>query len=159
MIKATGGNEYSHAIGPALSIAGTVDDWRDSVSRLASGNSRLIFALSAAFASSLVKMMGEDFGGFHFRGTSSSGKTTALKMAASVWGDPATYPRLWRTTANGLEGLAALHNDGLLILDKLSQIDPKEAGEAAYLLANGQGWSKSQCRPRNTPHTFRHLCV
>lgn len=30
----------------------------------------------------------------------------------------------------------ALH---LLILDELSQIDPKEAGEAACLLANGQG--------------------
>ncbi|CEK09175.1 DUF927 domain-containing protein [Legionella hackeliae] len=38
-----------------------------------------------------------------------------------------------------LEGLASLHNDGLLILDELSQMDPREAGEAAYLLANGQG--------------------
>ncbi|WP_457589305.1 DUF927 domain-containing protein, partial [Legionella pneumophila] len=47
--------------------------------------------------------------------------------------------RLWRSTTNGLEGLAALHNDGLLILDELSQMDPREAGEAAYLLANGQG--------------------
>ena len=35
--------------------------------------------------------------------------------------------------------MATLHNDGLLILDELSQIDPKVAGEAAYLLANGQG--------------------
>lgn len=39
--------------------------------------------------------------------------------------------------------LAALHNDGLLILDELSQIDPKEAGEAAYLLANGQGKNRA----------------
>ena len=44
---------------------------------------------------------------------------------------------------NGLEGLAAVHNDGLLILDELSQIDPKEAGEAAYLLANGQGKNRA----------------
>lgn len=60
-----------------------------------------------------------------------------------MWGDPSAYPRLWRATANGLEGLAALHNDGLLILDELSQIDPKEAGEAAYLLANGQGKARA----------------
>ena len=65
------------------------------------------------------------------------------KLAASVWGSPTTYPRLWRSTANGLEGLAALHNDGLLILDELSQIDPKEAGESAYLLANGQGKARA----------------
>jgi len=91
----------------------------------------------------LADVVGEDSGGFHFRGASSSGKTTALKVAASVLGNPNTYPRLWRATANGLEGLAALHNDGLLILDELSQIDPKEAGEAAYLLANGQGKARA----------------
>ena len=64
-------------------------------------------------------------------------------MAASVWGEPSAYVWLWRATANGLEGLAALHNDGLLILDELSQIDPREAGEAAYLLANGQGKARA----------------
>lgn len=135
--------QNAHAIEPAFSVAGTADDWRDSVARLAAGNSRLVFALSVAFAGPLADVVGEDSGGFHFRGSSSSGKTTALKAAASVWGSPSTYPRLWRATTNGLEGLAALHNDGLLILDELSQIDPKEAGEAAYLLANGQGKARA----------------
>jgi len=135
--------QNAHAVEPAYSVAGTIDEWRDSVGRLAVGNSRLVFALSVAFAGALADVVGEDSGGFHFRGASSSGKTTALKVAASVWGDPSAYPRLWRATANGLEGLATLHNDGLLILDELSQIDPKEAGEAAYLLANGQGKARA----------------
>jgi len=135
--------QNAHAIEPAFSVAGTADKWRASVAALAAGNSRLVFALSVAFAGALADVVGEDAGGFHFRGGSSSGKTTALKAAASVWGDPNAYPRLWRATANGLEGLAALHNDGLLILDELSQIDPKEAGEAAYLLANGQGKARA----------------
>lgn len=135
--------QNAHAIEPAFSVSGTAEEWRDSVARLSAGNSRLVFAVSVAFAGVLTDVVGEDSGGFHFRGGSSSGKTTALKAAASVWGDPSTYPRLWRATANGLEGLAALHNDGLLILDELSQIDPKEAGEAAYLLANGQGKARA----------------
>lgn len=135
--------QNAHAIEPAFSVAGTADAWRDSVACLAAGNSRLVFALSVAFAGPLADVVGEDSGGFHFRGSSSSGKTTALKAAASVWGSPNNYPRLWRATTNGLEGLAALHNDGLLILDELSQIDPKEAGEAAYLLANGQGKARA----------------
>ena len=113
------------------------------MARLAAGNSRLVFALSVAFAGPLADVIGEDSGGFHFRGASSSGKSTALKAAASVWGSPDTYPRLWRATANGLEGLAALHNDCLLILDELSQMDPKEAGEASYLLANGLGKARA----------------
>ncbi|WP_061832825.1 DUF927 domain-containing protein [Legionella pneumophila] len=135
--------QNSHAIESAMSASGTVDDWRDSIGHLASGNSRLVFAISTAFAPALAKIVGEDSGGFHFRGASSSGKSTALKVAASVWGNPQAYCRLWRSTTNGLEGLAALHNDGLLILDELSQMDPKEAGEAAYLLANGQGKTRA----------------
>lgn len=135
--------QNAHALEPAFAVSGTAEEWRASVAALASGNSRLVFALSVAFAGSLAEVVGEDSGGFHLRGGSSSGKSTALKVAASVWGNPSTYPRLWRATANGLEGLAALHNDGLLILDELSQIDPKEAGEAAYLLANGQGKARA----------------
>lgn len=135
--------QNAHAIEPALSVAGTVDDWRQSVGALAAGNSRIVFALSVAFAGALADVAGEDSGGFHLRGGSSSGKTTALKVAASVWGNPSAYVRMWRATANGLEGLAALHNDGVLILDELSQIDPKEAGDAAYLLANGQGKARA----------------
>lgn len=131
--------QNSHAIEPAYRESGTVDEWRDSVAVLAAGNSRLVFALSVAFAGALAEIAGEDSGGFHLRGASSSGKSTALKLAASVWGHPSTYVRLWRGTVNGLEGLATLHNDGLLILDEIGQIDPNAAGEAAYLLANGQG--------------------
>lgn len=135
--------QNAHAIEPAFAISGTAEEWRDSVAALASGNSRLVFALSVAFAGALANIAREDSGGFHLRGASSTGKSTVLKAAASVWGNPSDYPRTWRATANGLEGLAALHNDGLLILDELSQIDPKEAGEAAYLLANGQGKARA----------------
>ncbi len=135
--------QNTNAIEPAFSSSGTAEEWRDSIGRLAAGNSRLVFAISIALAPVLVKLVGEDSGGFHLRGASSSGKSTALNVAASVWGNPQAYCRLWRTTSNGLEGLAALHNDGLLILDELSQMDPREAGEAAYLLANGQGKTRA----------------
>lgn len=135
--------QSSHAIEPAFAVSGTVAEWLSTVGALAAGNTRLVFAVSAAFAGALADIAGEDSGGFHLRGKSSSGKSTALKAAASVWGNPAANVRVWRATANGLEGLAALHNDGVLILDELSQCDPKEAGEAAYLLANGQGKARA----------------
>jgi uncharacterized protein (DUF927 family) len=135
--------QNSHAIEPAFSTSGNEHEWRDSVAALAQGNTRLVFAISVAFAGALAEIAGEDSGGFHFRGASSSGKSTTLKLAASVWGKPSSYVRLWRGTTNGLEGLATLHNDGLLILDEISQIDPVAAGDAAYLLANGQGKARA----------------
>lgn len=86
--------QNSHAIEPAYAESGTADEWRDSVAGLAAGNTRLVFALSVAFAGALTEIAGEDSGGFHLRGASSSGKSTALKLAASVWGNPLTYVRL-----------------------------------------------------------------
>ena len=135
--------QNEHATEPAFSTAGTPEAWRDSVARLAVGNSRLSFALCVALAAPLAELAGEQSGGFHLRGGSSSGKSTTLDAAASVWGKPSAYVRLWRATTNGLEGLAALHNDGLLILDELSQANPREVGETAYMLANGQGKSRA----------------
>jgi len=135
--------QSAHPLEPSFGESGTSEEWRDNVAALAIGNSRLAFAFSAAFAGPLVEVVREESGGFHYRGGSSTGKTTAIKAATSVLGNPSTYIRLWRATANGLEGLAAIHNDGLLVLDELSQIDPKEAGEAAYLLANGQGKARA----------------
>ncbi len=138
--------QHSCAVEPAFSVAGTAKEWRDHVATLAQGNSRLEFAICTAFAAALLEPAGEDSGGFHLHGPSSTGKTTALKIGASVWGKPEqpdSYCRTWRATANGLEGLAALHNDALLILDEMNQMDAREVGEAAYLLANGLGKARA----------------
>jgi putative DNA primase/helicase len=123
-------------------IAGTLDGWKHSVSVHCVGNSRLVFSISIAFASPLVNLLGVENGGFHFRGASSTGKTTALAVAASVWGGK-EYIQRWRATTNGIEALAAGHNDALLCLDELSQVDPSSAGEIAYMLANGAGKTRS----------------
>ncbi|MDD3381581.1 MAG: DUF927 domain-containing protein, partial [Rugosibacter sp.] len=121
---------------------GTPEQWRDRVGAMCVGNSRLAFAVACAFAGPLLRPAGMESGGFHYRGDSSSGKTTALKLAASVYGG-ANYLQRWRATDNALEAIAAQHCDGLLILDELAQIDPKTAGECAYMLANEQGKARA----------------
>lgn len=130
------GSPYHYA------AVGSLDDWRRNVARRCQDNSRLVLAVSAMFAGPLLHFTGATGGGFHLVGGSSSGKSTALRVAASVVGPP-EYAREWRSTANGLEGVAVLHNDATLILDELAQIDPKQAGDAAYLLANGNGKSRA----------------
>ena len=121
--------------------AGTLDGWKEAAA-LAVGNSRLTFALCLAFAGPLLRLTGTEGGGFSLEGDSSCGKTTALHLAASVWGGPA-HVRTWRATDNGLEGVAALHNDGLLILDEIGQVGGKVLAEAAYMLANGSGKTRA----------------
>ncbi|CEK09174.1 DUF927 domain-containing protein [Legionella hackeliae] len=62
--------QNSNASEPAVSIKGR--------------QFKMVFAVSVALATVLAKIIGEDSGGFHFRGASSSGKSTALSLAASV---------------------------------------------------------------------------
>lgn len=116
---------------------GDLDTWRASVAAPCVGNSRFVFAVSCAFAGALLLPAGVESGGFHLRSGSSQGKTSALRIAASVWGRP-DFVKRWRTTDNALEATAVQHSDGLLILDEIAQLDAAKAGECAYMLANEQ---------------------
>jgi putative DNA primase/helicase len=132
LATATGSADAGYA------VSGTLTDWQREVAARCPGNSRLVLAVSAGFAAMLLHPLGLENGGVHLVGPSSSGKTTALRVAASVFGGE-RYVQRWRATDNGLEGVAALHNDALLVLDELAQADPRRLGDVAYMLANGQG--------------------
>lgn len=142
----SGGEEWMFeseaAAANTFKARGTLQRWREEVAAPCEGNSRLLFAVSAAFAAPLLHLAGAEGGGFHFRSNSSDGKTTALRVAASVCGGH-DYMQRWRATDNGLEALAMQHCDALLLLDELAQIDPKAAGEVAYMLANGGGKARA----------------
>lgn len=118
--------------------AGTLEDWREGIAAKASGNPLLLLALSAGFAGPMLARCNAEGGGIHFVGDSSTGKTTAIEAACSIWGGP-NYRRSWRATANGMEGAAALFNDCLLALDEISECDPREVGAIVYALGNGRG--------------------
>ncbi len=126
-------------------VAGDLTEWQRRIAAPSAGNTRLVFAVCCAFTGPLLKLLGGEGGGFHFRGGSSIGKSTALNVAASVWGGGGIsgFSRSWRATDNGLEGVAVQHCDTFLALDEMGQVEGKAAAAAAYMLANGQGKSRA----------------
>lgn len=122
--------------------AGTLKEWQDKVGLLAVGNSRITVAIAAAFVGPCLALLGEEGGGFHFRGPSSIGKSTALFAAASPWG-PERFVLPWRATLNGLEGSCVVHNESVLLLDEIGVVDPKDAGTAAYVITTGIGKARA----------------
>jgi putative DNA primase/helicase len=120
------------------SIAGSLKAWRDEIAKLACGNPLLNVAISCAFVGPLLRLTNAESGGIHFVGESSTGKTTLLEVARSVWGGE-SFKRTWRATANGIEGVASLFNDGLLVLDEIGECDSKDVGKVIYFLGNGAG--------------------
>lgn len=136
------------AQGPALQPPPPdATQWQTHLTPLMEGNSRLVLAACASLAAAAIGLLPEmgSFG-IHLVGQSSSGKSTLLRFAAAIWGDPAVEVKAWDATAAGLEGLAAAHNHRLLVLDELAQLDPRQAAEAAYRLGNGRGRSRGDSR-------------
>lgn len=147
----------------AIKSSAELAHWQTHVANPCVGNPVLIFSLCAGLASPLLKLVGLDCTGFHFYGMSSQGKTTALQVASSVWGngsDPAgagvCYIQRWNSTVNALEALAANHNDILLALDEMATCDAHDFGRVVYNLAGGQGKSRlskdSNLKPRREWH-------
>ncbi|MFM0287894.1 DUF927 domain-containing protein [Paraburkholderia megapolitana] len=126
------------AIESQFKQGGQLADWKRELAAFCVGNSRLAFCVSTAFAGTLLRFSGQQSGGFHLMGDSTLGKTTALRVAASVFGGR-DYVRSWRATDNALELTAAQHCDTLLILDEIGQVDPKVVGDVVYMLANEAG--------------------
>lgn len=120
------------------SSAGTLKGWQEEIAVYCQGNIPLTVSISAALAGALLQRIQYPGGGIHWKGDSSSGKSTAVEVGASVWGSP-QFVKSWSATANGLEGAAASRNDTCLILDEIDQALPSEVGKISYMLVNGQG--------------------
>jgi uncharacterized protein (DUF927 family) len=139
--------------------SGTLEEWRDSIGRLAEGHRRVLFGISTAFVPPLLELIGEAGGGFNLRGPSSIGKTSLLCSAASVWsngGEQGGFIKTWRATADGLEATAALYSHTLLPLDELSIASGHEVSNIVYSLASGIGKQRAQRDgSAKTPKTWR----
>ena len=121
----------------AYQPSGELTDWQQNIARYAVGNSRLCLALGASFAAPLLSLLNEESGGFHLMGDSSDGKTTAAKVALSVWGKPSESLLSWSGTKIGFSNTAAARNDGLLVLDEIGQASPHVIGDTVYSVMNG----------------------
>ena len=133
----------------AITKNGSLNAWKDGIK----GASPVVqFLVCASLSTPVRYRVGIEAGGFHIFNETSRGKTTALQVAASVWGngtDPAigggasTYINRWNATANALEALAELHNDLPMVVDEVGEGDAKEFGRTLYRIMSGQGRSRS----------------
>jgi putative DNA primase/helicase len=139
-------------------ISGTLEEWQDSVAKLAQAHGRARFAIASAFVSPLLALIGADGGGINLKGPSSIGKTTLLAAAASVWGrgDERGFIRTWRGTGNGIEAAATQFSDTFLPLDEIGVASAHEVGNVIYSIAGGVGKQRAnRDGSAKLPNTWR----
>ena len=121
-----------------LEESGSLSDWQTYVGQLCRGNPLAIFSIGTALAAPLIASAGMENGAIHLVGASSTGKTTLLQLAASVYGGN-RYVRSWISTSNGLAAVSSEHNDMLLLLDEIGLARPEDIDTAIYQIMNGSG--------------------
>ncbi len=135
------------------SVKGTKEGW-DKAIELASSSKIFVTCLCFAAMPCLMDMSGVSTGGLHIYGESSSGKTTATKVAASIFGAYESFRRTWNATTNGLEMAAAMLNGSTLILDELSQGNAGDVFKSIYMLCNetGRARANKELQAREVKH-------
>ncbi len=130
---------------------GTLDDWKAGVGALSKGHVLPMLAISTALSGSLLHLTEEEGGGINLSALSSMGKTTLLQIAATLWGNGRAkhgFMQTWSASAGGVEIMAALASDTVLILDEIGVADSKSLGSSIYKISSGTG-ATTMTRARN----------
>ncbi|MFY3770228.1 DUF927 domain-containing protein [Providencia manganoxydans] len=127
---------------------GTLEEWKNNIAETAKYSPYIMLGVCSAFAGICTYFSTIESGGLHLYGDSSTGKSTVLKAAASVFGD-SSYILDWNITEAAFEQQAESRNHGLLLVDELILLDSNRQAAAqkiqkiAYMLGSGTGKSRS----------------
>lgn len=131
-----------------LDRAGASKAWRAAMRRFGTGQSYVIFVLALALTGMVLDLLPyEGAVLIETEGADSRGKTTLLRVAASVWGSPGGRGSIaagWRMSKVGLQHLMFARSSAFLPIDEvntagLSQAKQAEAvGDATFFLEKGE---------------------
>jgi len=123
---------------------GTLQGWKEAVAAAAEvrGCPHFLLGVLSGFAGVVQSLAGLDSCGINLSGLSSSGKTTAQRLAVSAWTSPSIGAGLlqsMRSTENAVEVFAQAASGTVLALDELAHADGRAVARLIYAIAGGQG--------------------
>lgn len=129
-----------------VNCKGDYESWKKKMQDLRQESETLHFMIATAFASTLIEILHINPFIVHLWGKSGTGKTVALMIAMSVWGNPKIghLVKNLNSTSVGLERLSAFLNNIPFACDELQAIKSKYTNfnELIYSLTQGEGKSR-----------------
>lgn len=125
-------------------VRGNLDGWKAAGAAAATvkGCPHFVLGVLAGFSGVVQSLAGLDSCGLNLSGLSSSGKTTAQRLAVSAWTSTAIGAGLlqsMRSTENAIEVFAQAASGTVLALDELAHADGRAIARLIYAIAGGQG--------------------
>jgi len=139
----------------ALRPRGAFEKHRAALRRAFDVDALAAMSILVSLSAPLLRKLGAPNYGYNLFGDSSTGKTSMIKIAASVYGDPASeqWVASWNATAVAMELRAATLTDLPLVFDEVGAGDSKVIERAIYMLINGAGKARGDrsLKVRKTP--------
>lgn len=151
-------DEQSAGIADRQGRKGTLEGWRQGVERLALQSKGLLAAIAQSLAGALIEPLQLDPYILHLWVDSTQGKSTAARLAASIWGSPDQTFKSWNTTRQSPEALAEQFNGACLVLDDTARVDfdPARFAQVVHALCSPIGRSSlGQGRSLNEQRRWR----
>ncbi len=137
------GDPRMRSLFDAVRAQGNADAWMCTARESrASMMARAIMA--ASFAAPLVWLLAKPCFFVHLWGQTGTGKTVAMFLAASVWGDPRILTKTFNSTGIGMERTAAFMHSLPLCLDEFQTLDKKKVDVDNMLYQLAEGKSKGR---------------
>ena len=121
----------------AFRMKGSLESWQREVYDKVKIHPKIVFLIFASLASVILKDLGVTPFIVDLSGSTSQGKTTALRVAASVWGDEGLL-REWNMTRVSVERKAAFLNNFPLFLDDTRKAEEKILQSVIYQFSGGR---------------------
>ncbi len=123
---------------------------------------KVFFGLLASFAAPMLRILKAPNFIIDYWGHTSTGKTTALEVAASVWGSPHKETGglifSWDSTKVYLERLAGFFNDLPIFPDDSQTVDDRTLTKILYMVANGTGRGRGNITGIRQSLTWHTIC-
>ncbi|WP_430788400.1 DUF927 domain-containing protein [Virgibacillus flavescens] len=142
----------------SFEVKGTSNGWIHEVFDRISDQPKALFMVLASFASVIIKDLKVPPFIVDLSGTTSQGKTTTLKVAASVWGNESLMSE-WNATPISIERKAAYLNSYPLILDDTRKSKDSILQSIIYQFSGGRSKGRASLKGSQKEYTWSNILL
>lgn len=142
----------------SFQVAGTVDGWIHEVFDRIKAHPRALFFVLASFASVLLHDLKVDPFIVDLSSGTSKGKTTVLKIAASIWGTSELVNE-FNATKVSIERKAAFLNSFPLLMDDSRKADERLLQSIVYHFSGGKSKGRGSLSGSQRENTWKNIML
>jgi hypothetical protein len=144
----------------AVGERGDFGTWAAAVLPAVETHPVMRFLLAAAAAPPLLLPLGSPMWAVDLCGDAGGGKTSAARIAMSLWGDPAKYQQEWGATRVGIERVCAALCDLPVLLDDTRKAPtPAFPSQVVFDVVSGRGKLRGSIKGAQRTAKFRTVLV